>query len=103
MHRASDRKSQIRLFKAELIHRFKMNACPTANIDQIRNNLLVLKVLGKVQNQRAAKINRGKVAFAEIRPGAEIEVGESGHNFIRQIHSAKIGEDEIAFRMFHHA
>ena len=45
---ASDRKSQIRLLKAKLIHRFEMNACCAAKIDQIGNNLLVLKVFTNV-------------------------------------------------------
>ena len=67
MLRASDRKSQISLFKAKHIHCFKVNACLAANIDQIRNDLLVLKVFTNVQNQRAVKINRGNVAFTEIR------------------------------------
>ena len=83
MLRASDRKSQIRLFKAKHIHSFKVNAYRAANIDQIRNDLLVPKVFTNIQNQRAVKINRGNIAFTEIRSGAEIEVNKSGHHFIR--------------------
>ena len=83
MLRTSDRKSQIRLFKAELIRCFEVNACRAAKIDQIGNDLLILEVFTNVQNQRAAKIDRGNVAFTEIRPGTEIEVSKSGHHFLR--------------------
>ena len=48
MIRASKRKSQIRLFKAKHIHCFKVNAYRAANIDQIRNDLLVLIVFTNV-------------------------------------------------------
>ena len=74
---ASDLKSQICLLKAKHIRCFKVNTYRAANIDQIGNDLFILKVFTNVQNQRAAKIDRGNVAFAEIRPGAEIEVGKS--------------------------
>ena len=77
MLHASERKPQIRLFKGKHIHRFKMNTYRAANIDQIRNDLLILIVFANVQNQHAAKINSGNVAFAEIRPGSEIEVSKS--------------------------
>ena len=66
MLRASDRKSQIRLFIGKFIHFFKMNAYFTANVDQIRNDTLIPVVFTNIQNQRAAKVNRGNIAFAEI-------------------------------------
>ena len=72
------RESQIRLFKDKSIHRLKVNAYRAAKVDQVGDDLLVLKVFANVQDQRAAKINRGNVAFAEIRPTAEIEVGKLG-------------------------